>query len=356
MASRSFFVVVPDPTTIVGGISKAQLLQMYDQLTPEADIGLLFRSEDTPDVVLFPEFVTFLWLKPSTGELKFWNGASWQLCFGQATIPDASIDLIKLAVGSGLPGQMIRINIAGNELEWFTFVLADGSVSLSKLAPVTQGDILYAKDGTTLQALNFEDEFITLLNFAQIPVAQLYDLAGTGAANQVLSLPAPAAQVQWAWADTLLRANSVPTSRLNLGGVTNALKLAQVNAAGTDLQYVTLPSGITHYEPSAIAVPAISTITPFEHNLGRVPRFIRAVLVNVTPDRGFVAGQELELHFVQFKNGDETWQSFSVFSDADFIYVLRTSPATLYVANGSDGTFAQSLTEASWQLKINASI
>lgn len=239
MASRDFVTTPVDPTLFPSGISAAQLLQMVKGIAPETDIIWGIRQEATPDVSTYPEYETFLWLKPSTGELKFWDGDGWELVFTFPAIADASLGIEKLATTGLSPGQLIRVNVGGDAFEGIDAadLFANGSFPIVKLAAVTQGDFLFAKSSTALAAHNFEDEWSTLLDFAQLPFANIWDLAGDGEVGQVAKLAVQSGTLTFDWADQLLRANMVPTAKLKFTGG-NGGDVVTLNPAKTDFVFV----------------------------------------------------------------------------------------------------------------------
>jgi len=72
MASRNFLVEGLDLTGLPGDATNAQILQSVRESVPATpDLGWHILNETTPDVTTYPEYATFIWTKPSTGEMKY---------------------------------------------------------------------------------------------------------------------------------------------------------------------------------------------------------------------------------------------------------------------------------------------
>jgi len=136
MASREFFDPGLDLTALAGDASNAQIGQAIRESVPATGLGLIIYQEGTPDLGTYTEYDTFLWIKPSTAETKFWNGASWQLTRGLTVINDGDIGIAKLSVAGSDPLDLIRVNGAGTAFEFVApaDLFANGSFALAKLA------------------------------------------------------------------------------------------------------------------------------------------------------------------------------------------------------------------------------
>jgi hypothetical protein len=136
MASREFFDPGLDLTGLGSDATNAQITQALRESTPADGLGLVIYQEGTPDLGTYTEYDTFIWIKPSTAETKFWNGSSWQLTRGLTVINDGDIGIAKLDVDGGDPLDLIRVNGAGTAFEFVApaDLFANGSFALAKLA------------------------------------------------------------------------------------------------------------------------------------------------------------------------------------------------------------------------------
>jgi len=195
MPLENDFIAGLDPTPL-GSISAAQLLQMVNQAIPSTKRGMVYFSTVQPDIISNPWLIKYFWCDPSsfpivpklfnqntatwepliaaplsiTGGMiadgtitldKIQPGGAFQLLRTNSTgltcewwtlsFPTNSIDVNSLQIGSGIPGQFLRIKTDGSGIEWFTFVLND-YLTIGSLSPdVLQnsgipGDVLYVQD------------------------------------------------------------------------------------------------------------------------------------------------------------------------------------------------------------------
>lgn len=143
----------------------------------------------------------------------------------------------------------------------------------------------------------------------------------------------------------LANANTAQTT------ATNALALATENSAAVtaaaeaksiaDQALAAYAAKVTSTLFS-IASGVIGTVT---HNLG-VPRYVKLVLVNVTPEHGYVANDEIPVEAIIPGSGAV---SFSYVANATTVVILCSS-TTIYGMKASDGT-QQLFTAANWRLK-----
>jgi len=81
MSSRNFFNAGLDLASLPSAATNAQIQQALVQANPASGLGIIIYQSTTPDVATYTEYATFLWINTTTGELKYWNGTSWQLSF-----------------------------------------------------------------------------------------------------------------------------------------------------------------------------------------------------------------------------------------------------------------------------------
>lgn len=258
MADYAIIVAGFDPTSLGGTApNNSQLLQMVQEAQFADDVGGIIYAQAAPDVVAYPILKRFRWgelngSNQRTGKFYYYKDSvsAWTLetpadgtINGSAFI-DGTIAVTKLAPGTA--AYLLRTNGAGTAAEWAPVATAipDGSLSLAKLTSgVALPDYIIRTDGagqfiaqlftTYLESLFALDKYV--------PFSTLYE-DGAGTENQALFInnASPRKGLTAAWVEDKLRANQTATSKLNLGGTANALKIPQVNATGADFQYITV--------------------------------------------------------------------------------------------------------------------
>ena len=150
-STRNYIVEGFDPTSIAPGgcISEAELLQMIHAAAPAADIGLIIIGETTPDAVTYTELANFGWIKKSTGELRYYNGSSWQLVATIATMADYSVAYTKLSVAGGAAYQALSVNAAVTafEFKYVKDLIVDDTLPVSRLVKHTSDGVLLTSSG-----------------------------------------------------------------------------------------------------------------------------------------------------------------------------------------------------------------
>lgn len=267
MSTRSFLTAGLDLSLLPSEATNAQILQAIQEAKPASGLGLLIYQSATPDVATYTEYATFIWINTSTGELKYWNGSSWQLISGKATITDASVTISKLSVTGGTALQLIRINAGATAFEFVNpgDLFASNSFPLAKLVnAVSSGYIVYSGVGGVWASSLLTTILDSWLAAKDIPLTDVVDTTGIGLPNQVAYLPDTFDPLSFAYVESLLRNNQTPTSKL-LFAAGAAGKFAKVNAGGTDLEYtssVGTKAGVLKYTGvSATAPQAIAATT-----------------------------------------------------------------------------------------------
>jgi len=271
MASRNFLVAGLDPTGLVC-LSLADLLQMFQESKPSDDLGWVIQQEATPNTVTYPELATFLWLKPSTGELKYYDGSSWELCECQALIGPGTITKAMLSTTGASARQLIQVDAGGATYNFVNpaNVFNANELPVAKLVNATDENyIMYSGVGGVWSSTHFPTLFTTTLAAANLAVANLRDLGSTGIANQVLSLVSVGGAFTFNYVESLLRDNQVPTSKLQFAAGSGG-KYVKVNAARTDLEFADgLPtmsvatlvdSQVSGTAPQALVATTLTTV------------------------------------------------------------------------------------------------
>lgn len=269
MASRNFLVPGLDPSLGVC-LPLTDLLQMFQQSTPSTDLGWVVISETTPNTITHPEYATFLWLKASTGDLKYYDGSSWEYTVASAIIADDSVTMAKMDASEGLPRQVPRINVGGTAYELVspTSLFNNGEIPLAKLVSATNGHVPYYISGAwTTTSL---DAFIrVIINDEPLPAANIYGTLVDIQAGQIPYFPTVPGFVDYAFVEDVLRANQTLTSKLKFASGANG-KFVKVNASGTDFDYVTdsfistigtlVDSQVSGTAPQALVATTLTTV------------------------------------------------------------------------------------------------
>jgi hypothetical protein len=157
--------------------------------------------------------------------------------------------------------------------------------------------------------------------------------------------------------------NAIGTNRLHLsqlpGGITNKLLYADTNGAwqlltvGTGLEITNNTIQLTNTTSFTSGEFAIATgRTSTNHALGRMPTFIRWVMVCKTNDAGYIEGEELAVASFEDAAAQSTPQ-FAWGANSTNVFIVA-SDADLTVANGSTGLANTAITEVRWRLKCYA--
>ena len=181
-SSRQFLEEGYDPTADPC-ISVSTLLQMFRASLPHTDIGYIISAEETalPDVILYPEVARFLVRGLSvgvpTGNIYFYNGASWQLIFANLFLADGSLDIVKLSTTGSTPYDIIRVNIAGTAFEFISIVnaIAVNSLPIDRLSTINPFAGTLVTEGGAISWKSYGDLWTALFSNAS-PVGNNRDI------------------------------------------------------------------------------------------------------------------------------------------------------------------------------------
>jgi len=266
MSTRAFFVAGVDLSLLPSQATNAQILQAIQEAKPASGLGILIYQSTTPDVSTYTEYATFIWINTTTTELKYWNGTSWQLITGKASISDASVTISKLAVTGGTALQLIRVNAAATAFEFVNpaDLFSTNSFPLNKLVNAAgAGYVMYSGGGGVWSSSLLTTLLDAWLLTKDIPAKDVTDVTGEALPNQVMYFPASFDSAEFAYVEALLRNNQTPTGKLQFAAG-SAGKFAKVNAGGTDLEYVTdtgQKSAVIKYTVAASTVGQAITTT-----------------------------------------------------------------------------------------------
>ena len=391
MATRDFLNPGIDLTVLPAAATNAQITQSIRESTPATDIGYLIKQEGTPDVSTHTEYTTFFWLKPSTSEVKFWNGSSWQLIRGLTVLNDGSILISKLGVGDGDPGDLIRINSAGTAFEYvsLTDILPNDTIVPAKLQTADDagyvmlsgagGSWAYVlaveliKSGFSVLATaasgvqNYENDFVIMLGTDgypyQIHTKVLGDSMGTNApiiANNNTSYFF-AFDGARAAGNRLVRISSgevLPTIG-NAASYNNPTSISidnkgRVTAVGTTGRGTRTSAAI---ETNEYNLPANNASVSIAHGLGAAPSrvYVRLKCVDVAGDKGYVQNTIISLTSITTDaSGDENLP-LVVEMNATHIIIQRPNGDLRALDRTGDGN-PTDLTASKWRLLISAEV
>ena len=240
-----------DPTSIIGTLTNAQLLQMWMEGKFAPDVGGFVWAQTAPDVVTYPDLATSVWGKLNgsgvrTGEFFWYDGANWQpweLEDGSLTgdaFADQSIGIEKLTPGAALQIPQVK-PIAADGIQWVdpADIFGVNTIAVNKLAYAPDaGYVLWSSTGGVYTSALFStlwaNQFTALTS---LPVSKLGDDLVNYAAGQVPTVTAPGNYFTPAYPDQLLRNGQVPTAKLQLGAATIG-KTPVGNATGDDLDWI----------------------------------------------------------------------------------------------------------------------
>lgn len=239
MSTRAFLTAGLDLSLLPSEATNAQILQAIQEAKPASGLGLLIYQSTTPDVATYTEYATFIWINTSTGELKYWNGSSWQLISGKASIADSTVTISKLSPTGGSALQLIRINSGATAFEFVNAadIFSNNTLPLTRLVnAASSGYVMYSGVGGVWETALLTTLLNNWLATKDIPLTDVVDTTGSGLPNQVAYLPDTFDPLAFAYVEDLLRANQTLTAKLKFAAG-SAGKFVKVNVGGTDFDY-----------------------------------------------------------------------------------------------------------------------
>lgn len=280
MAVENDFVEGLDPTGIVD-ISASQVLQVIREAQPQTNKMLIIVSESTPDVANNTRYTRYFWWKVSTKALKYYDTPNWTIvpvndgAVGTAQLVAAAVTLAKIAYSEGSATQLLRINAAGNGVEWWTLAFANNSIAITKIAPGSLKTILTSDDTGAATLWRTADQVAGLLSAGVLPLS-LLSLTGS-ATNKFLYFNSTAL----AW--TLLDIGKLDTT-----GLTGNRYLG-TNAGATAFEMKTAPTLVrvfNHTSGVTLVTTDVKTLT-LTKPAGRTWAYLRVnFLVSATKMAG----------------------------------------------------------------------
>lgn len=230
-ASRQFHNEGVD-LNLLGCISKDDIANMIRYATPASGLGFVILSDATPSVPDHPEYVTFFWIRPSTREGFYWNGATWTRIKATADLENYSITVEKLR-GDGNPGRVLRITADGIAVEWASIlsIISKNLLPWDKLAQGPNGYYVIGVTPSNLDphAVSFSDvvsQGITGIPNNSIPLAKISGLNPAGG-DLTGNYPNPSLVNTGVSAGTYGSAFQIPVLTVDAKGrITNASNVA----------------------------------------------------------------------------------------------------------------------------------
>jgi hypothetical protein len=90
------------------------------------------------------------------------------------------------------------------------------------------------------------------------------------------------------------------------------------------------------------------------HGLGMIPKVIFYYLVCISADAGFSPGEYLDANNFTYSAGGGTTSGISAVFNASTLAIYYANNANVFIAIHKTGRYGANLTNASWQLIINA--
>jgi hypothetical protein len=378
------FVEGIDPSATFGGYASV-LLQLIRQAQPSSTYGMILFDTTAPDVTGANAWrKRCIWIDltvpgtPTVNVYKEGGSPGWanvqsvipNNTITTAMIQNAAVTLAKLSVSGGTANQLIRVNGTATAFEFVSLasLVTAGSIPVGSLITtgIPAGQLRFAGVvGPNVATWFTAQQIINNLANASIPTDLIGPAPGATSRSQFLTTRLGDPFAAWRYFDPTndLQANAMNGDRLT----NNTVALSKIIPATTDAMLVTqggvvdwipIPTSnyVNKYESTATALPATgATITPLTHGLGGQPISVYGVLVCVTGEYGYVAGDEIPLCQVVTSSTNNEFPVFYYHATTTQIHCVRTSSAGLLTARANNGN-GISLTDAvtHWKIKFYA--
>lgn len=220
---------------------------MFRQMYPASDLGMCIQQSSVPNVITYTELATFLWLKTTTGELHYYDGAGWEKVRATTSVQTSDVTGVLDAL-SGMGASKVLQRNAGNTAYVWTSpasLFSSNSFPIANLVnAVGEGYVITSTTGGAWTTELFTSLWDARFQNTTLPLLNLADVDGTTTIGQVLKANGHFGGFTAEWVEDLLRANTTPTSKINWGGAANAGKYPRVNATGTDVEYASTADGV----------------------------------------------------------------------------------------------------------------
>jgi len=366
MANYPYFVP-PAVGSTIG--SPAELEYLVSKALPGTNISVNWSGASAPDIVTYPEMDDMIWID-RTGPKpikRVYNPAttSWeQELPANSSITDAmlagGIGIGKLSVTGGTAGYVARINAGGTAVVYDSpenlFTAGGFRVSVTAVSlPATAGIWVVYSDGTATAWADLE----SIVSTITIDVSSISTL---GAAEQK-ALSYLGGVLGYNYVELLLRDNETPVAKIKATGgdlfyMSNTAGSASVARTKTDVATLLKPELAKKFTSGGSdSIPAKGGLLTIAHTLTAKPDMIQIRLVCVTPEFGYVAGDDPLLDSFTLTDGgaDDRNAIFAITSDTGNIYLRRDNNASLNISVIDKSTgLATLITEANWRVKAVA--
>jgi hypothetical protein len=380
------FVEGIDPSGTFGGYASV-LLQLIRQAQPSSTYGMILFDTATPDVTGANAWrKRCIWVNlttpgtPTVNVYKEGGSPGWSNV--QALIPpntittamiqNAAVTLAKLSTSGGTANQLIRVNGTATAFEFVSLasLVTTGSIPVGSLITtgIPAGQLRFAGVVGPGTATWYDaQQIINALSNAAIGTDLIAPAPVTSTRSKMLTTRTADTFATWRYFepnvdilnDTMngskLQAGTVGPERLYSTGVPDGYLLSKV--AGVP-DWIPAPTAnyVNKYASTATALPAAgNAITPLNHGLGGHPINVYGVLVCVTAEHGYVAGDEIPLSqiYVTFSNNESP--AFAMHATTTQIHCVRNVDSDLLTLNGSTGaTAGVALAAGNWNIKFYA--
>lgn len=333
-----------DPSALAQ-ISGAQLLQLVLAATPSPTRGGLIVSDDEPDVVTYPKFIRYEWRKPSEFNkiCRVYNSntASWETdtqgdnSIGTDELENEAVTLAKLFNPNdpAKAGFFIKVNATGDGWVLEAYTIPDNSIQLIKLARPAGNENKIPHINIDGSSWEFKTigELLDLVADDSISIAKLNPLGVVG---------------------SLLYTNSAGDAFTLLVPGTNGYVLRS-SANGPYWSAETAQIISNKYESGTKAMPAAAGTVEFEHGFSVVPTMFQVYAVCAVNDplNGYVVGDTIPMTHMVHSSGDH---EYPVSLHATTSKIILTVTADLLSVLNKAGTVYAGVTRADWSVKVSA--
>jgi hypothetical protein len=384
------FIEGIDPTSTFGGYASV-LLQLIRQAQPSSTYGMILFDTTAPDVTGANAWrKRCIWIDltvpgtPTVNVYKEGGSPGWvnvqsvipnntitttMIKSYNPSIPNTGVTLPKLSPAGGTANQLIRVNAGATAFEFVSLssLVTAGSLNVGSLITlgIPGGEFRLAGTyGPGVATWYTAQNVINNLANASIPTDLIGPAPAATSRSQFLTTRLGDPFAAWRYFDPTndLQANALNGDRLT----NNTVALSKIIPATTDAMLVTqggvvdwipLPTAnyVNKYESTATALPAAgAAITPLTHGLGGQPINVYGVLVCVTAEHGYVAGDEIPLNQLIRISGSNEAPIWYFHATSTQIHCVRLNTGgTLNTANANTGA-PTTLNDARWNIKFYA--
>jgi hypothetical protein len=282
---------------------------------------------------------------------------------------NTGVTLPKLSPAGGTALQLIRVNATATNFEFVSLAslvtvgsILPSAISGIAVSPGTFRVLGNLNGGTT--TWYHPDQVVQGVSNAVIDIEQIAPSPVTSARSRFITTRTADATATWRYFDPnvdILAAamngnritdNTLPVSKI-IPGATEGSLLAVV---GGTPDWIPAPTAnyVDKYASTATALPGTgAAITPLTHGLGGQPINVYGVLVCVTAQHGYVAGDEVPLNQFYTSNTSNEHAVFHFHATTAQIHCVRTNQAGIVTANATNGVNAV-ITAGNWNIKFYA--